>query len=100
MRHTLGNVQEVAGWHILASLVGRRDQCLQPRHVVWVCEVDDIDGDVVLLEAHTNVLEIFLVAVQRMAYKNDDPLPLCLILPVLEGKLSNLDSLEAVGVSV
>ena len=63
-------------------------------------EVDDIDRNIVLLEAHSHVLEVILISFQRVADEDDDSLPLRLVLPVLEGELGDLDCLEAVGVAV
>ena len=63
-------------------------------------EVDDIDGDVVLLESSSDVLEVVLGTVQGMADEYDDSLPLGLVLPVLEGELSYLDGFQAVGFAV
>lgn len=63
-------------------------------------EVDDIDGYVVLLESHTHILKVVLGAFQWRPDEHNDPLPLCLVLSVLQGQLSNLDSFQAVRIPV
>ena len=100
MSHALRAIQEMAARRVLSALVGSLDKCLEARDVVWMREVDHIDGDVVLLESSSDVLEVVLGTVQRMADEHDDSLPLGLVLPVLEGKLSNLDGFEAVRFAV
>ena len=60
-------------------------------------EIDDIDRHIVLLHPHAQVLEVFFSALSEwVADKDDDSLPLALVLPVLQGELSNLDSCEHV----
>lgn len=100
MGDALRAIQEVAARRVLGALVGSLHKCLKPRNVVWMSEVDDIDGDVVLLESSSDVLVVLLGAVQRMANEYNNSLPLRLVLPVLEGELSYLDGFQAVRVSI
>jgi hypothetical protein len=57
-------------------------------------KVDHINAHVVLLESHSEVLEVFLVSGKWVSNETDDSLSLRLVLSVLERELSNLNSFE------
>lgn len=57
-------------------------------------EVNHINGDVVLLKSHAQILKVFLSSRKRRAYKYYDPLSLGFVLSVLQGQLSDLDGLQ------
>jgi len=98
---TKGHVQEVAAWRVLTAVIGSVDQGLEATDVVRVCKVDDIDGHVVLLESHSEILKVVLSSrLEWMTDEDDDPLSLRLVLSVLKSQLGYLDGLEDVGVSV
>ena len=80
MRNARWNVQEVAGWSILIAGIRGVDQCLESANVVDVSEVDHVDGNVVLSESVADILEVFFCSLDGMTYKDDDSLPLTLIL--------------------
>lgn len=76
------------------------DQLLQLLGVVVSgvlrAEVDHVDGDVVLLEQLAQLDELGGVGLNRTADEHDDALTLILVLAILQGKLSSLQSAEEI----
>ncbi len=86
----------MAIWLLLGARVCRIDQGLKPRNIVGVGQVDDINGHIVLLESHAQILEIVLRSSNGVTHKDDNPLALRLILAMLQGELGDLDCREHV----
>jgi len=102
MLNALRHVQKVAGWSFLRSRVSRVHKSLKSSNIIWVSKVDHINRDIILLETHSYVLELFFSGVlsQRMPNEHHDSLSLGLVLSMLQGKLSDLDSCQNIGSSV
>jgi len=69
-------------------------------HVIRVCKVDHINVNVVTFQSLSEIFQLSFILGQRMADKNHNSLSLRLVLSMLEGKLSYLDSSHEVGVTI
>ena len=101
MLAALRHVQKVACWCFLRSRVGCVHKSLKSSNIIWISKVDDINRDIILLETHSNVFEIFFCALsQRMPNEHHNSLPLGLVLSMLQGKLCNLHGSQNISSSI
>jgi len=101
MLAALRHVQKVACWCFLRSRVGCVHKSLKSSNIIWISKVDDINRDIILLETHSNVFEIFFCAFsQRMPNEHHNSLSLRLVLSMLQGKLCDLHCGQNISTSI
>ena len=95
------HVQEVGGLRFIRSFVGCINHSLESTNVVWVCKVDDIKRNVVLLETHANFFKvIFGSSGKWMSNEHNDSLSLRLVLSMLKSKLGYLDGSQYISITL
>jgi len=63
-------------------------------------EVDDINGNHVLFESHSQFFIVFHISDDGMSTEDDNPLLLEFVLSMLQRQLRHLDRSEDIGISV
>lgn len=95
------HIEEVRSRGVVASIVCHVHHRLKSTNVIWISEVNDINGNIVLLQSHSQVFKVLLCSLSDgVTHEDNDSLSLGLVLSMLESKLSHLNRGYKIGLTV